>query len=332
MNDHASAYPVKDPSLQPRRASSPSRSWWDAAWSLAKQTAEKWGGDPGPRFAAALAYYTAFAIVPLVVLVVMVSAAVMGEEAARGTLHRQVVDLIGEPSGDALFNLIDHWRRAGAPLHTVLVALGVFVIAAARVMDQLQDALDCIWGLKSKRPSSLLRRIQQRFFSRLGLLGIAFMLLVSLIASAVFSIGTQLVIGTDGDTRPWLRIASAVTSYLVLALLFALIYKWVPQAKVAWTDVWMGALLTTLLYVVGSMVIVVYLGHSALVTFYGGAGALVLILLWAYYASQIFLFGASFIAIYASEHGSHVVPADGAVAVRAATESDEGEAASRAIS
>jgi membrane protein len=316
MNDHASAYPAKE-----------NVAWWAAAWSLAKKTAEKWGGDPGPRFAAALAYYTAFAIVPLVVLVVMISAALMGEEAARDTLHRQVVDLIGHPSGDALFNLIDHWRRAGAPMHSVLVAVLVFGIAAARVMDQLQDALDCIWGLTSKREPSLLQRIKHRFFSRLGLLGIAFMLLVSLIASAVFTIGAQALMGEEA--RPVLRVASAATSYLVLALLFALLYKWVPQAKLAWTDVWMGALITTVLYVAGSMVIVVYLGHSALVTFYGGAGSLVLILLWAYYASQIFLFGASFIAVYASEYGSHVVPAEGAVAVRPAAESDEGEVSKR---
>lgn len=195
-------------------------------------------------------------------------------------------------------------------------------------MDQLQDALDCIWGIKSKRQPSLLQRMKQRFFSKLGLLGIAFMLLASLIASTVFAMGAQAVIGAGDDARPWLRVASAVTSYLVLAMLFALIYKWVPQAKLAWTDVWMGAMLTTALYIAGSRVIVVYLGHSALVTFYGGAGSLVLILLWAYYASQIFLLGAVFIAIYASEYGSHVVPAEGAVAVRPATESDEDEAPS----
>jgi membrane protein len=137
MTDHLSTYPTKESAIRARRDSTRSRPWWAEVWSLAKKTAEKWGGDPGPRFAAALAYYTAFAIVPLVVLVVMVSAAMLGEEATRGTLYRQVVDLIGEPPGDALFNLIDHWRRAGAPIHTVLVALVVLVIAAARVMDQL---------------------------------------------------------------------------------------------------------------------------------------------------------------------------------------------------
>jgi len=113
-----------------------------------------------------------------------------------------------------------------------------------------------------------------------------------------------------------------VVSYVVIALLFGLIFKFVPQAKVAWADVWMGAVLTALLFVAGSMVIVFYLGSSALVTFYGEAGSLVVILLWAYYASQIFLFGAVFIAVYAGEYGSDVRPANGTVAVRLAARSD----------
>jgi membrane protein len=328
MTRQSHTVPAKPASLPAGRGSPPFPVWWARIYSLAQKTVNKWSGDPGPRFAAALAYYTAFAIVPLVVLVVMVCAAVMGEEAARDILHRQVVDLIGHPSGEALFHLINHWRSAGAPVHSVLLALVVFIIAATRVMDQLQDALDCIWGLKSKRELTWLQRMKRRFFSRLGLLGIAFLLVASFIASAVFTIGAQAIIGIGTDTRPLLRIASAATAYLVLALLFVLIYKWVPQANVAWTDVWIGSTITTALYVAGSMVIVVYLGRSTLVTFYGGAGSLVLILLWAYYASQIFLFGAAFIAVYASEYGSQVRPAEGAIAVRPASQSDEGEAVS----
>ena len=158
-----------------------------------------------------------------------------------------------------------------------------------------------------------------------GLLGTSFSLMQFLFSPVWGRLSDRI------GRRPIILIglAGSCASYLVLAVLFSLIYKWVPQAKVAWTDVWMGALLTTLLYVVGSMAIIVYLGHSALVTFYGGAGSLVLILLWAYYASQIFLFGASFIAVYASEYGSHVVPAEGAVAVRPATESDEEQVSKR---
>lgn len=295
-----------------------------------RTTAEKWSGDPVPRFAAALAYYTAFAIVPLVVLVVMVSVSLMGEETTRGNLHRHLGDVIGIPAADGLIHLVDQWRNAGSPLRGVLVDFAVFIVAAARVMDQLQDALDCIWGLRPDRQPSLWERIRQRWFSRLSLLGIAFILLASLVASAVLGIGIQSVIRTVGPTSWVSQVAGAVISYLAVAGLFGLIYKWVPRANVAWSDVWIGALVTAALYVAGSRLIVGYLGHSPLVEFYGGAGSLVMVLLWAYYASQVFLFGAIFIAVYASEYGSQVVPAEGARAVRSATESDEAEASGQA--
>lgn len=307
----------------------PSRFSW-RAWELVKTTADKWSGDPVPRFAAALAYYTAFAIVPLVVLVVMVSVTLMGEETTKGNLHRHLGDVIGNPAADGLIRMVDAWRHAGSPIRGVLVDFAVFIVAAARVMDQLQDALDCIWGLRPERQPTVWERIKQRWFSRLGLLGIAFILLASLLASAVLGIGIQSVIRSVGTTSWLSQAAGAIISYLAVAGLFVLVYKWVPRAKVAWSDVWIGALITAALYVAGSRLIVGYLGHSPLVEFYGGAGSLVMVLLWAYYASQIFLFGAIFIAVYASEVGSQVVPAEGARAVRRATESDEEESSKQA--
>jgi membrane protein len=189
-------------------------------------------------------------------------------------------------------------------------------------MDQLRDALDCLWGLKPKRPPSFMGRLQQRFASVSALLGVAFILLASLTLSAWLSIAIQSAFGTMGEPA-WMRKALGTTiSFIIVTALFALIYKWVPQAKVAWTDVWIGAAITGALYTLGSMLIVVKLGHSTLVTFYGGAGSLVLVLLWAYYASQIFLFGAAFIAVYATQYGSLVRPADGAVAVHPASEGE----------
>lgn len=299
---------------------------WHAVSSLVANTIDKWNDDPGPRFAAALAFYTAFTIVPLVVLVVMVSASMMGEDAIRGDLHQHISDLIGEPAANGLFHLIDQWRSAGSPLLNVVVALGVFILGTVRVMDQLQDALDGIWGLKPKRPSGMMGRMKQRLTSMSGLLGIAFLLLASLTISAWLSIAIQSVVGPLGGPT-WIRKAIGTTfSFVIIAVLFALIYKWVPQAKVAWADVWIGAAITGALYTLGSMLIVVYLGHSALVTFYGGAGSLVLILLWAYYASQIFLFGAVFIAVYASQYGSLVRPSDDAVAVHSASTGEAEEA------
>jgi membrane protein len=283
--------------------------------TLAARSVDKWNDEPGPRFAAALAFYTAFTIVPFVVLVVMVSTTFMGEEAIKGDLHQHVADLIGEPSADGLFHLIEQWRAAGSPVLNELVALGVFLLGTIHVMDQLRDALDCLWGLKPKRPKTMKERLRQRFASMSALLGVAFILLSSLTLSAWLNVGIQSALGTIGGPM-WIQNAvGTATSFLIIAALFALIYKWVPQAKVAWADVWIGALITGALYTLGSMLIVVKLGHSPLVTFYGGAGSLVLVLLWAYYASQIFLFGAAFIAVYATRYGSHVRPADGAVAV-----------------
>jgi len=296
---------------------------WQIVRSLVAKTIDKWNDEPAPRFAAALAFYTAFTIVPFVVLIVMV-ATMMGEN-IEGDLHQHIGGLIGEPAANGLFHLIDQWKSAGSPLTKIVVALGVSVLGIVRVMDQLRDALDCIWGLKSKRPASVMGRMRQRFASLSTLLGIAFILLASLTVSTWLSLAIQSAAGTMGGPE-WIRKAFATPiSFIIIVVLFAVIYKWVPQAKVAWTDVWIGAGLTGVLYTIGSMLIVVKLGHSALVTFYGGAGSLVLLLLWAYYASQIFLFGAAFIAVYASQYGSQVRPTGKAVAVRPAS---EGESAS----
>jgi membrane protein len=287
------------------------------AKSLIVKSIDKWNDEPGPRFAAGLAFYTAFTIVPFVVLIVMVAATFLGEDAIQGDLHTHVADLIGEPSANGLFQLIDQWRSAGSPVFKELLALGVFLLGTVHVMDQLQAALDSIWGLQPKRPRTTMGRLRKRFASLSALLGIAFILLSSLTLSAWLNVGIQAVFGAMGAPI-WMQkgVAMAI-SFVIIAALFAFIYKWVPEAKVAWKDVWIGAGMTSALYTLGSMLIVVKLGHSPIVTFYGGAGSLVLVLLWAYYASQIFLFGAAFIAVYASEYGSLVRPADGTVAVHA---------------
>lgn len=291
--------------------------------SLVAQTIKKWNDEPGPRFAAALAFYTAFTIVPFVVLVIMVSSTMMGEDAVKGDLQQHIGDLIGEPSAKGLFQLIDQWKSAGSPLTKELVALGVFLVGIVHVMGQLQDGLDCIWGLQTKRPASLMERLRQRLASMSTLLGIAFIILASLTVSAWLSIAIHATIGTMAGP-PAIRKALGMTlTFIIVAALFAVIYKWVPQAKVEWNDVWIGAGVTGALYTVGSLLIVVKLGHSPLVTFYGGAGALVLVLLWAYYASQIFLFGAAFIAVYATRYGSLVRPTKEAVAVRSPSKGEQ---------
>jgi membrane protein len=292
---------------------------WPVLWSLTTKTFAKWSDDPGPRFAAALAFYTALTIVPLVVLTLMVSVYLMDEDSIRGGLQQHLIDLIGESAAKGLFHLIDQWQSSASPPASELVALGVLVVGALQVMDQLQDALDSIWGLKPKQPAGMFNRLKRRFFSLSGLLGIAFILLASLTLSAWLGIGLHSMLRTIG--APMLQEAlGGIVSFGIVSTLFAMIYKWVPQAKVAWLDVWVGAVITGVLYLLGSKLIVIYLAHNALVAFYGGAGSLVLMLLWAYYAAQIFLFGAAVIAVYANHRGSPVRPQNDAVAVRPACE------------
>ena len=294
---------------------------WTTLKSLAAKSVDKWNDEPGPRFAAALAFYTSLTIVPLVVLTLMVSTSMVDEETIRGGLQQHIGDLIGEPAANGLFQLIDQWRSAGSPLVNELLALGIFMIGATQVMDQIQDALDCLWGLKTKRPEDLLNRVKARFASLSGLLGLAFILLASLTLSAWVGMALQSVLGTVGG--PVLREGlGAVVSFVIVSTLFAMIYKWVPKAQVQWGDVWIGATVTGVLYILGSKVLVVYLAHNALVTFYAGAGSLVLVLLWAYYASQVFLFGAVVVAVSADHRGSPVRPTGDAVAVRSASEGD----------
>jgi membrane protein len=300
---------------------------WRRTEPLLRKTFEKWSRDPVPRFGAALSYYTAFAIVPLVVLLVMVTVGFLG--VTKADLQSHLENLIGIAAAGGLFHLVEEWRNSGAPLRGVFIDVAVFAIASARVMDQLQDAVDYIWGLKPMRQPTAWQRMKQRWFSRVMLLGIAFMLLASLTASAALTIGTESVIRAAGAGVWLIDFTGAVMSYIIVAGIFAGLYKWVPKAQVAWSNVWIGALLTAALYAAGSKIIVGYLGHSALVAFYGGAGSLIILLLWSYYASQIYLFGAIFIAVYASEYGAGVVPV-GARAVRAATESDDSESSSEA--
>lgn len=295
---------------------------WALVRLLATRTIAKWSDDPAPRFAAALAFYTALTIVPFVLLTIMVSVSTVGDESIGHSLQTQIGNLIGDAAASGLFQLTAQWTASGAPVANLAIALMVFVIGALQVMDQLRDALDCIWGLKSKQPTGMLDRLKRRFASLSGLLGIAFILVASLTLSAWLSVLVQFALDRTGMPGMVVESIGAAASFIIVSSLFAMIYKWVPEAHVAWSDVWVGAVMTAVLYLVGSKFLVVYLTHNALVAFYGGAGALVLVLLWAYYASHVFLLGAVFVAVYATHQGSQVRPTDETVAIHTASQGD----------
>jgi membrane protein len=292
-------------------------------WTLLRKTLSKWNDDPTLRFGAGLAYYTAFAVVPLVFIVVELATLILGREISEGLLLEQVAGLIGEQGAQAVGNLLDTWERAGVRGYATILEAGIMFFALAGAFDQLQDALNYVWGVEPKPQGGMLGRLRHRFLSILGVLGTAFLLLVSLVMTAALTTGGQALVSRLPGPDLLNKGLAGVLSFVIVTLLFAMMFKLLPNAKVAWRDVWIGALVTAVLFSVGKWLILLYLGKTLIVTLYGAAAPLVIILLWAFFSSQVLLFGAEFTAIYASECGSRLVPTDDAVAVGEPAKTDE---------
>lgn len=288
--------------------------WSDAfgprtLWHLVKEAAADWSHDRAPRLGAALAYYTVFSLVPFLVVVIALIGLVLGQEAAQSAILSHIATLVGNQSAAAIKDMI---QRADQP-STGLVATGLAVVTllfgASGVFGQLQDALNTVWGVEPKEGRGVWGFIKDRFLSFVAVLGTGFLLLVSLILSSALAAFGKWFSGLLPLPEALLHLFNFVLSFVVVTGLFALIFKVLPDAKVAWRDVWVGALLTAALFTIGKYALGLYLGKSNVASAYGAAGSLVLILLWVYYSAQILLYGAEFTQVYANRLGERIVPA-----------------------
>jgi membrane protein len=291
-------------------------------WTLVRATISKWNQDPTLRFGAGLAYYTAFAVVPLVFVVVELATSVVGRSAAEALVLEQVQRITGDQGAQAVGHLLESWQKSGVGWLARVVEVAALFFALAGAFDLLQDALNCIWGVEPKAAGGLFSQFRRRFLSVLGVLGTAFLLLVSLVLTAM---GEALTSHLPGSPAVNMSIAGVI-SFALVAFLFAMIFRLLPKAKVAWADVWIGAAVTAGLFFVGRWFVLLYLGKTLIVSLYGSASPLVVILLWSFYSAQVLLFGAEFTAIYANECGSRLLAADDAVAVREPAQSSEASA------
>ena len=295
-------------------------------WFLLKDTFKEWSEDKASRLAAALAYYTVFSLPPLLILVIAVAGAVLGEEAARGQVVLQLQGLIGTQGAELIETVIAGASKPGAKAGMVASALsvGVLVFGATAVVIHLQDALNTIWEVTPKPGHSIRIFIFSRVLSFGMVLSVAFLLLVSLVISA----GLALLSNYLSGILPGIVIISSAIdlfiSFCVVAFLFALIFKFLPDAKIAWRDVFIGSLLTAFLFVVGKFLIGLYLGKSAFSSTFGAAGSLVVLLGWIYYSAQILFFGAEFTQVYARRYGSKIQPADYAESVTETSRQQQG--------
>jgi membrane protein len=276
-------------------------------WRLVKASVSAWMDDYAASMGAALAYYTVFSIAPLLFIVIAVAGFFFGEEAAQGQIVEQIRWLVGEDGAIAIEGLLKSVGEPGRGVIATVAGVVVLIIGATSVFAELQNALDRIWRAPAaKQANGWWNLLRTRLLSLGLVLGIGFLLLVSLVVSAALSaLGAwwgKLLPGWESV----LQIVNFIVSFGIITILFAMIYKFMPRVPIAWRDVWVGAAVTSLLFGIGKFLIGLYLGKSSVASGFGAAGSLVVLLIWVYYSAQIFLLGAEFTSVYAHSRGSRM--------------------------
>lgn len=280
-----------------------------------KETWSDWNEDKAPRLAAALAYYTAFSLAPLLVIAIAIAGLVFGEEAARGQVSAQIQGLLGPDGAEAVETMIAGASKQSSGIIATIIGFVTLLFGASGLFGQLKDAMNTIWEVQPKPGQGIMSTIKRNFFSFTMVLGTGFLLLVSLMVSAVLS-G---VVGYFQGMLPgadWLwMVVNFLVGFAVTTAVFALIFKIIPDVEIAWGDVWLGAAVTSLLFSVGRFALGWYLGNGSFSSSYGAAASLVIVLLWVYYTAQILFLGAEFTQVYARRYGSRIEPSPNAVQV-----------------
>lgn len=275
-------------------------------FSLAKLSVQSWLDDYAPSMGAAIAFYTVFSLAPLVMIVIGVAGFFWGEDAVRGELLRQIGGMVGENGASAIEGVIRSGaQEPGQGVAAGLISAGVLLVGATTVFAELQRALDRIWEVPAQaRKKGIWNLVRARLLSIGLVLSLAFLLLVSLVVSTMLSALGGWLGGLMPGWEIVLQVLNVAVSFFILALLFAMIFRFMPQAEVAWKDVWVGAFVTALMFELGKLLIGLYVGKASIASSYAAAGSLVVVLIWVYYAAQVFLLGAEFTWVYANEHGS----------------------------
>ena len=273
-------------------------------FGLLKATYAEYNKDNVPRMGAALAYYTIFSLAPLLVIAISLAGLVFGTEAVQGQIMAQIQGLVGADSAKAIQTMV---QSAHKPAHSVIasiIGLVVLLLGASGVFTEMQQDLNTIWDVDTDSKGGLWNFLKSRFLSFGMVLGIGFLLLVSLLLSAALAAVATYMGGFLPIPPAVLHSADFIFSLLFITVLFALIFKLLPDVRIPWSDVWMGAALTSILFTIGKFIIGFYIGKSVTSSTYGAAGSLVIIVAWIYYSAQLLYFGAEFTHVYAGACGS----------------------------
>lgn len=300
-----------------------------SVWPLIRQTFHEWNEDKVPQLGAALAFYTALSIAPLLVLSLRIAAAIFGDEAARGEIEHQIHSLVGEQGAVAVQAMLQSANKPEAGTVATVFSLITLLFGASGVFGQLQDSLNTIWEVTPKGGRGVWGMVQDRFLSIAMVMGVAFLLLVSLVVSAMLSFAGNHSIQWPAELQVVSQAVNFLISLAVFTGIFAMIFKYLPDARIAWRDVWLGAVITAVLFTAGKLAIGLYLGKSSIASSYGVAGSLIVLLVWVYYSAQIVFFGAEFTQVYANQFGGKIVPTENAEIVPTEKRLQEGLTASK---
>lgn len=274
-------------------------------WQLLKTTVQSWNDDYAQSMGAALSFYTLFSIAPLLLIVLSITGFVFGIEAARGEIAGQLESLLGEQGAIAVQALLQNVNKPGEGLVASVVGVVLLLMGATSVFGELQNSLDRIWRAPERAKSNgIIALLHERLLSFGMILGIGFILLVSLVFSALLSAVNQWWSPQFKESVMLLSSVNIIFGFLMTTAMFALIYKLMPSVKILWREVWIGAVITAILFTVGKSLIGLYIGRSAIASGFGVAGSLVALLVWVYYSAQIFFLGAEFTWAYSKIYGS----------------------------
>lgn len=279
---------------------------------MLKRTYQDWKEDRASRLAASLAYYTIFSIAPLLVIAIAVAGFIWERESVEAQVMGQVQGLVGVEGANFVGDLIESASGRAEGVIATIIGVITLLFGALGVFNELHNSLNIIWEVKEEKAEGFWQAVKKavvdRFLSFTMVLGIGFLLLVSLVVSAGLSATQELLGNAFPIPEFFLQLINLIISIGVITVLFAMIYKYLPDAEIPWRFVWLGAFVTAILFSLGKLLIGLYLGNSAVASSFGAAGSLVLLLVWVYYSAQILFFGAEFTQVYANMYGPKILP------------------------
>lgn len=285
-------------------------------WTILKGTFNGFIADRALKFSASLSYYTVFSMAPLLLLMISLAGLILGRDAIQGHVFREINGLIGNEAAKQIQDIIRNMELSGETTSALIIGAVTLIIGATTVFGEIQDSINIIWKVKAKPKRGWVKLIKDRLLSSSLIIGLGFLMIVSLVVNGALAAVNNWFQGYFPETTIMVfNILNVVITFIVITILFGVIFKVLPDAKIAWKDVRMGAFFTACLFMLGRYIIGIYIETTSAGSAYGAAGSLIVILVWVYYTAAILYFGAEFTRVYAEFIGARIQPADYAVYV-----------------